>query len=295
MFEIHAPEKFNTATLLGVFTPGTSDWHEARTNSIGGSDVSTLMSLNPYESPYALWCKKTDKIPSLITENWAIRFGKAFESPILGLWAEEHPDYEVFTTGTYQDNLLPFRHANPDALARHRVSGEWIVIEVKTARSTWDSAPAGYVAQVQHYLDILGLHRAVLVAVAGMTWYDIWIERDEFEIENQRIMARKFMDCVVNDTAPAWDGSEATYEAVRYQHPDITDEEVEIDGAHNLALLHDAHEQAEKELRQAKSQVMAIMGNAKHAYIEHEGKRYRIASRQAKKGGVPYLVLKGNR
>ena len=295
MFEIHAPEKFNNATLLGVFEPGTSEWHEARTDSIGGSDVSTIMGLNPYESPYALFCKKTGKISNFIEENWPIRFGKAFENPILRLWQQEHQDYEVFTTGTYQDSTLPFRHANPDALARHKVSGEWIVIEVKTARSTWDSAPAGYVAQVQHYLDILGLQRAVLVAVAGMTWYDIWIERDDFEIENQRIMCKRFMACVVNDTQPAWDGSESTYEAVRYQHPEITDEEVEIDGAHNLALLQAAYEKADQELRQAKSEVLKIMGNAKHAYIEHEGKRYRIASRQAKKGGVPYLVLKGNK
>lgn len=291
MFELHAPDKFNNAKLVGVFEAGTSEWHEAREDSIGGSEISTIMGLNPYESAYALWAKKTGKIPSLVQENWAIRFGKAFEEPILQLWAEEHPDYEVFLTGTYQDSLLPFRHANPDALARHRETGEWIVIEVKTARSTWDSVPDGYYAQVQHYLDVLGLRQAALVAVAGMTWYDIWIDRDDFEIENMRLRAKEFFEAILNDRKPAWDGSESTYEAVRYQHPEIVDEEIEIEGLHYLSNLQAEHDLLTSKLRQAKSEVLDSMGKAKHAYLEVEGKKIRVASRQARKDGIPYLVV----
>jgi len=33
------------------------------------------------------------------------------------------------------------------------------------------------------------------------------------------------------------------------------------------------------------------MGKAKHAYFEHEGKKIRVASRQARNGGRPYLVV----
>jgi putative phage-type endonuclease len=291
MLDLHAPDKFNEATLLGVFESGTSAWHEAREDSIGGSEVSTIMGLNPYESAYALWAKKTGKIPSLVVENWAIRFGKAFEEPILHLWSQEHPEYEVFTTGTYQDALLPFRHANPDALARHRETGEWIVVEVKTARSTWDSVPAGYVAQVQHYMDILGLKQAAIVAVAGMTWYDTWVERDDFEIEAQRQRVAEFYTMMMSDQRPAWDGSESTYEAVRYQHPDIVNEEVEIEALFELSNLQAAYDKANNELREAKSQVLNAMGNAKHAYMEIEGKKIRVASRQARRDGVPYLVV----
>jgi len=291
MLDLHAPKKFNEATLLGVFESGTSAWHEAREDSIGGSEVSTIMGLNPYESAYALWAKKTGKIPSLIEENWAVRFGKAFESPILGLWSQEHPEYEVFTTGTYQDALLPFRHANPDALARHRETGEWIVVEVKTARSTWDSVPAGYVAQVQHYMDILGLKQAAIVAVAGMTWYDTWVTRDDFEIATQRQRVAEFYTMMMSDQKPAWDGSESTYEAVRYQHPEIVNEEVEIEALFELSNLQAAYDKAASELREAKSQVLDAMGNAKHAYMEIEGKKIRVASRQARRDGVPYLVV----
>ncbi len=36
MFKTHAPEKFNNATLLGVFEAGSDEWHNARKDSIGG-------------------------------------------------------------------------------------------------------------------------------------------------------------------------------------------------------------------------------------------------------------------
>lgn len=291
MMKTHAPEQFGNATLLGVFETGTEEWHKARNMSIGGSDISTICGLNPFQSAYHLWAVKTGKIPGIVEENWAIRFGKAFEEPILNLWAEEHPEYEVFRTGTYQDNLLPFRHANPDALARHKETGEWIVIEVKTGRQTWETVPAGYVAQVNHYMDILDLDRAVIVAVAGMTWYDFEVKRDEFEIDVQRQKAIDFMECLFADQKPEWDGSESTYEAVRWQHPEIADEEVEIEDLHYLVNAQDAYDKAAEELRLIKSKVMDVMGKAKSAYMEHEGKRYKVCSRQAKKDGLPYLIV----
>jgi len=289
--KLHAPETLGNATLLGVFDTGTTEWHKAREMSIGGSDISTICGLNPWQSAIHLFLTKTGRIPNTIEENWPIRFGKAFEEPILKLWQEEHPEYEVFRTGTYQDNIMPFRHANPDALARNSETGEWIVIEVKTGRQTWESVPDGYRAQVQHYLDILDLNRAVIVAVAGMTWYDIWIDRDDFEIEAQRQRAMDFMECIVNDTKPEWDGSESTYEAIRYQHPEIDETEVEIDFLHLLVNAQAEFDIAEANLRKIKSQTLDAMGRAKAAYMEHEGKKYKIATRQAKKDGLPYLVV----
>lgn len=290
--ELYTPEVFGNGKLLGVFTHGTSEWHEARADSIGGSEISTIMGYNPYESAYALWLKKTGQIPVAPINNWAVRFGQAFEGPILGLWQEEHPEYEVFLTGTYQDTILPFRHANPDAIGRHKETGELIVIEVKTARSTWAEVPKGYVAQVQHYMDILDLPKAVIVGVVGMTWVEHWIDRDDWEIENQRIYAAEFQSCIMNGEQPAWDGSEATYEAVRLLHPEITDVEVEIDGLHQLALAQEEFDRAEAKLRQNKSEVLALMGTAKHAYIEVDGQKIRVASRQARgTTGVPFLVV----
>ena len=290
--ELHAPAEFNGAKLVGVFESGTSAWHEARADSLGGSEIAIAMSLSQWESPYALWAKKTGKIENPPLTNWAVRFGQAFEEPILKLWAEEHPEYEVFVTGTYQDCEHSWLHANPDALARHRKTGDWLVVEVKTARTSFEALPANYEAQVRHYMMVMKIDRAVVVAVAGMTWQEFWVERDDFTEQVQLDAARRFMSHVINDTKPDYDGAESTYEVIRKMHPLIDDTEIEIDGLHQLALAQQEFDAAEAKFYQMKSWVLDLMGKAKHAYLVADGQKIRLASRQARRDGVPYLVVK---
>lgn len=290
--KIHAPENLNGAKLVGVFESGTSAWHEARAYSIGGSEIGTIMGLNPWESAYALWAKKTGKIENPPLTNWAVRFGQAFEQPILELWQKEHPEYDVYTTGTYQDCDNEFLHANPDALAKHKETGEWLIVEVKTARTSFEVLPPNYEAQVRHYMSVLKINRSVVVAVAGMTWQEFWVERDEFTEQVQFDQAKQFMNHIINDTKPDFDGAESTYEVVRKLHPDIDDSEIEIDGLHQLALAQDEFDAAEAKLRKMKSWVLDLMGKSKHAFMTVDDKQIRIASRQARGDGLPYLVVK---
>jgi putative phage-type endonuclease len=290
--DLFAPDNFKGAKLLGVFQNGTDAWHEARTHGIGGSEIGTLLGLNQWASAYALFCKRLELIPNPPLTSMAVKIGNALEQPILDLWADIHPEYEVFTTGTYQHAKIPYLHANPDALAKHKETGEWVVIEVKTSRNYWPELPPAYEAQVQHYLDVLHLKRGILVALVGMDWTEYEIDRDDFRIENQRIAASEFWRCLETATPPAWDGSQSTFEAVREQHPDITDEEVEIADGHLLPLAQRAFDEAEANLLRQKSEVMFLMGSAKHAYIEVDGKPVRIASRQARGHGKPFLVVR---
>ena len=289
--ELYAPEILNDAKLLGIYDAGSPEWHAARTFSVGGSEVGTILGLNPYESAYALWAKKTGKIPSQIKENWAIRFGKAFEGPILGLWEEEHPDWELFETGTYQDAEYDFMHVNPDALARHRETGEWQIIEVKTARQTWDVVPPAYIAQVLHYAGVLKIQRMTLVAVAGMTWNEYDIPFNQLQIDIQREAIIRFWESVVNDIKPDWDGSESTYNAVRLQHPEIDPREVFLGdiGFELIDAQKDADRAAER-LLYAKSAALGKMQDAKWGTIRlDDGTTKRVASRQIR-GGNPVLI-----
>jgi len=280
---------FPKAKFIGEYTPEDAEWHEIRSEGIGGSEIGTIMGLNQYESAYALWAKKCGLIPTPPLDNWAIRFGKAFEAPILDLFVKEHPDFELYSAGTYESVSTPYLHANPDALAK--VNGEWIIVEVKTAKNYWYEIPPAYIAQVRHYMAVMDINRAVIVGVVNMTWVEHWVERDEFEEQVLLQQAANFWNSIQKQEAPAWDGSESTYQAVREMHPLITDDEVEIDGAVDLVHLQDKVDQAQEELNKVKSQVLAAMGTAKHAYVEHKGERFRIASRQARGQGVPYLVI----
>jgi putative phage-type endonuclease len=289
--EVYAPEVLNGARLLGIYTAGSPEWHSERTNGIGGSEVGTILGLNPYESAYALWAKRTGRIPSEVKENWAIRFGKAFESPILGLWAEDHPEWAVYTTGTYEHVDTPYLHANPDALAYNPQTDEWMVIEVKTARNTWDEVPPGYIAQVLHYMHVLGIRRGCLVAVAGMTWNEYEVPYNEEMIEAQNSLIGYFWQSLKHDTRPSWDGSDATYHAVRAQHTDIDGSEVEL-GQLGLELINaqDDVDAATRNLNLIKSQVLDKMGNAKFGLVTNDKQARKVASRQIR-GGKPSLIV----
>ncbi len=287
----HTPKTFNGAKLLGVFENGSSEWHEVRADGIGGSEVGTIMGLNRWESAYYLHQLKTGNLPQKQLDSFPADLGNILEPVIMGpLLKRQHPDWEVFTTGTYQHPTIPYLHANPDGLAK--VDGEWVIVEAKTSRNYWDEVPPQYVAQVQHYMNVMGVKRAVIVGLVAMDWVEHWIEADEFEQSIIHQTAKKFWDGVTNFKAPEWDGSESTYEAVRELHPDIDGTEVEIDGIHNLALAQADYEKAEAHLRKQKSQVLSLMGKAQHAYIEHEGEKIRVASRQARGMGKPFLVIK---
>lgn len=287
-----APAEFNDAELVGMFEPDSEQWHEARRSGIGGSEIGTIMGLNPWDSAFALWARRTGQIPEKQLNSWAIRFGKAFESPILQMWAAEHPEWHVFTTGTYRSRKHPWQLANPDALAQHHETGEWMVIEVKTSRNPWKDIPPHYMAQVQHYMSVMGVERAVLVGVVGWDWEERFVDADPYAQQVMRDAGLRFWSHLEEIAPPLWDGSKATYEAVREMHPDIDGESVDI-GELGVELL-EAHAQAadaEAELSRIKSEVLSRMGTAKTATVIRDGEEVRVASRQARGKGTPWLVV----
>ena len=280
------------AHYLGTFASDSPEWHELRSHGIGGSEMGTIMGLNPWESAYALWAKKTGKITDDFKENWAVRLGKAFEEPIVKLFEEEHPEFEVFSCGTFASKEVAFLHANPDALARHRETGEWFVIEIKTARYPWEAVPQHYVCQVQHYMDVLGIKKSYVVAVAGMDYKEYYIPADTFQQEVQRDAALRFWNLMQTDTKPAWDGSESTYQAVRRMNPEIENRDVEL-GELGIGLWNAQRrlDEAQAALNAYKSATVEAMGLAKTAYVTVDGMEpVKVASRQMR-GGSPALII----
>ena len=85
IFQVFSPETFNDALNLGVHESGSDEWRNLRDMGIGGSEIGTIMGLNPWESAFSLWAKRTGQIPDPPINNWSIRFGRAFELPMLEL------------------------------------------------------------------------------------------------------------------------------------------------------------------------------------------------------------------
>jgi putative phage-type endonuclease len=282
-------DTFQDAVWLGYADHGSDEWHAMRSTGIGGSEIGTIMGLNPWESAFSLWAKRTGQIPNPPVDNWSVKFGQVFEEPILQLWADENPEWKVYRTGTWSHAAHPFMHANPDALAQHRETGEWMVVEIKTSRSFWDEVPPAYRSQVLHYMDVLGVRRGVIVAVAGWNWEVHDVLWDDFEADTQRSHAQRFWEHLEKHVRPEWDGSKSTYEAQRQLNPHIDGEDVDL-GALGSDLLQaqTSYDEAETTLLKVKAQVLDAMGSAKHGLVGGE----RVASRQARGNGVPWLVTK---
>ena len=48
-------------TAISTAAMSRDEWLKERTKGIGGSDVSTILGLNPYKTPLQLWEEKTGK------------------------------------------------------------------------------------------------------------------------------------------------------------------------------------------------------------------------------------------
>lgn len=281
-------EALGKARLIGIFTPNSDDWHEAR-KGIGGSDIGAIAGLNPWKSAYTLFMQKTGRIGDTVT-NTAMRLGTAFEEPIKRLWQEDNQGFlQVFSTGTWKSLENPNYVANPDGLIRW-ANGEIGVLEIKYTRQLWTTLPEHYKAQVTWYMMILGLKRAIVVAVAGgeMKEYELFLD-PAFAL-NLKAKAEIFTKCLDEDKTPDYDGSASTYETIREMHPDITPGEVELpeDMTANLIAAKRNLEAAESALTLYKSVTLKYLAGTQTGTLDG----VTIVKLQAKNGGKPFLTFK---
>jgi putative phage-type endonuclease len=275
------------AVFLGNYESGSEEWHKLRNDdaAIGGSDIGAIAGLSPWESAITKWAKKTGKISDELEPNMSMRLGNKLEKPILEIFAEEHPDYEIYTTGTWAHKEFSWQRANPDALYR-KPDGTWGIIEVKFSRDYWSEVPQHYRAQVLWYMNVFGIQEAVLVALAGSSYQEFEVEWDSFEATSLIAAAYRFRESVLKEEMPDWDGSNSTFETIRAMNPKIEDGEEHLDelGVHYFNALSD-YEQTEKRLTELKSRVLKAMGGKKRGIVYGE----HAISLRARGMGNPYL------
>ena len=78
------------------------EWLAFRTKGVGGSDMGTILGLNPYSTPYDLWLEKTGRQqPEDISGKWAIVKGNALEVELRRRFRQLHPEYQSSTAPTF--------------------------------------------------------------------------------------------------------------------------------------------------------------------------------------------------
>ena len=275
------------AVLLGDFANGSPEWHELRNEPgvIGGSDIAACAGLSSWTSPITLWAKKTGQIPDEVTPNLSMKLGTILEEPILQLFADEHPELTILTTGTWANKTYPWMRANPDGLYLD-ADGNWGIVEVKFSRDYWTAVPQSYRAQVLWYMKVFGIKQAKLVALAGSSYQEYDIEWDQFEADTLFEAAIRFRQACMDLKMPDWDGSNSTLETVRALNPNIEDAEIDLDdlGVHYFNAVDEA-DSANTKLTELKSRVIKAMDGKKRGIVYGE----HLLSLRSRAGGMPYL------
>jgi putative phage-type endonuclease len=284
-----------TAKELGDFTPGSDEWLELRKRGITGTDVGSILGVNPFESAYTLWHKKQGLISSHVEKNDRMLLGTLLEAPLLDMFATRNPEYELQIVGTYAHEDYPYLIGNPDALAWK--DGKLYIVEVKTSRNYWDEIPPHYIAQTLHYADIFSADGIIFVALTAGDYHEFEVAADKDMFEAQRDAVRVFYETLEGNTPPDWDGSTSTYESVRSRKGNIVAEEFDL-GDLGIALSNKNEEfnRVESELKELKSQALSEMGSAKIGIVEGDGVSYKVAEQKQRAGGLPYLqIMKGKK
>jgi putative phage-type endonuclease len=250
------------------------EWLENRMKGIGGSDAGAILGLNPYKSPFYLWCEKTGRITNDI-DNEAMRQGRDLEDYVARRWMEA-TGKRVHKSGfSYRSKEHPYMLANVDRL----VVGENAGLECKTAnaltRTRYDKGdiPGTYYAQCMHYMAVTGLDKWYLaVLVLGKEFYMFEINRDEEEIQAMIDAEEDFWTCVETDKEPPVDGTDSTCEALN-QVFDASESAGSVLISDDLTSMILDIKSKQKELqtmqKEYENQVKDLMGDAVYAYSNH--------------------------
>jgi putative phage-type endonuclease len=285
--------------LLGTFEPGSDEWHAARANGIGGSEIAAVLGISPYESPFSLWHRKRGGIGP-VEESDVMYWGKLHEPTICSEFARQHPELLILPSGTYAADGRPWHIVNPDRLG-FTADGHLEVIEAKTARDDngWgeegtDDIPAHYKAQVRWYCSALAARRArIAVLIAGSEYREYIVEPNDADTELMLTRGGAFMESLAAGTPPPIDGHTATFSAVKALPDGMDDVDVPInsDLADRYFKSLADFKAAEWEKREASGLVLDQIGTGRRAVVGAD----RIATRTVRDGKTYSLQPARNR
>ena len=168
------------------------EWIMYRHSGVGGSEVGTILGLNPYKASIELFYDKLKK-PFEIETNEAMFMGNILENVVADLWqywdgtpkgmianhAQEKVIRKCRRVNAYlRDPDFDFMFASLDRVINKGTNEEAEILEVKTiagfSAKQWDSGiPPSYVTQLQTYLMITGLKRGEIAILKDGRYLEV--------------------------------------------------------------------------------------------------------------------------
>lgn len=165
-----------------------TDWLQARSKGIGGSEITSVMGLDPYRTPYALWEQKTGRVPDFGGNKYT-EMGNYLE-PVVAQMFQDKSGYEVYvpTQEHWQHPDYPHLLGTPDRFVSMK-HGDG-VLEIKTTQKFIDREDVmqgdalNWYFQVQWYMGIAGKKTGFLA------WLSHGIDFDFVQVDfNEEIFA----------------------------------------------------------------------------------------------------------
>ncbi|MGG1344134.1 lambda-exonuclease family protein [Bacillus toyonensis] len=238
--------------LVNTLNMDYTQWLQARTQGIGGSDVSTIAGLNKWKSAVQVFLEKTQAFEKEDVQSEAAYFGNVLEEVVAKEFAKRTGLKVQRRNAILQHPEYPWMLANVDRL----IVGEKIGLECKTAseylRKEWEDeeVPAAYLLQCQHYMAVTGYEAWwIAVLIGGNKFVYKKIERDEDLIQYLIDIEKDFwLNNVEKNEPPMFDGSGASTELLKHLYPEsIGDSFVSLGKQEELLI--EARDQVDREIK----------------------------------------------
>lgn len=158
-----------------------SQWHALRMQHCGGSDVASLLGVNPTKSRYELWVEKSRKVePRNLDDDERVYFGKLLE-PVIAKAVAERTGWTVKAIRRYISGMPDSRLGGSLDREVYCPDRGWGTLELKTADygvfRKWDAeegAPTAYQLQLQAYLGLTGRSWGAIAVLVGGNRLEIY-------------------------------------------------------------------------------------------------------------------------
>lgn len=152
-----------------VLYPSKDEWRRGRQQTLGASDVPTIMGLtDAWRTPKQLYLEKVGEVAGEVQENEDMRIGTESEAQIKELYAIEHSDLTVYdgTNMVFISREYPFASCSLDAIVHH---GDTLCdLEIKCGRfgEKWKGnyLPDNYFVQLLWQSFVTGITDLHLIA-----------------------------------------------------------------------------------------------------------------------------------
>ena len=278
---------------VNILNQPRKDWLLERAKSIGASDSSAVLGINPWKSNVELWLEKTNPEALLDQpDNLNMRLGRDMEPILRQLFTEETGLQVRQDNHIRYDDEYPFLSTNLDG----RIVGDKVPIELKTTGMVWDGMiPDNYFCQLQHQMMVTKspyIYFAVLVlSNFGKQFIVEKYERNERFIADMRSkMVDFWMNHVVTGIAP----DPVSVKDARLLYKDTIQESV-IEGSFDMITICEKIKDYNKDIKKIKSKADELRVDIMDTMKEDEIMTYKgsiLSTWKKSKGKVKFDLNK---